>query len=42
MTEDVEDNELGYYTVHDSIGVSHVLRKKKGDFPLFRCYTCDE
>jgi hypothetical protein len=29
-SEDAEDDEFEYYIVHDSIGVSHVLRKEKG------------
>lgn len=39
---DAEDDEFEYYIVHDSIGVSHIMRKKKGELPMFRCYNCDD
>ena len=41
-TEDPEDTEFEYYIVHDSIGVSHMVRKKKGELPIFRCFNCDD
>jgi len=34
--------EYEYYIVHDSIGVSHVLRTKKGSHPGVRCVGCDD
>jgi hypothetical protein len=35
------DDEWDYYIVHDSVGVSHVLRRKKGELPQIRCTsTC--
>ncbi len=37
-----EDDEYDYYIVHDSIGVSHVLRQKKGKLPAFSCRNCDD
>ena len=37
-----EDGEWDYYIVLDSIGVSHVLRTKKGTHPAVRCAGCDE
>ncbi|HEV2138573.1 MAG TPA: hypothetical protein VGR53_06995 [Nitrososphaerales archaeon] len=41
-TEDEEDDGFEYYIVHDSIGVSHVMRKRKGELPLVRCTNCDD
>ena len=37
-----EDEEFDYYIVHDSIGVSHVLRKKRGELPQIRCTNCED
>ena len=37
-----EDDEWEYYFVHDSIGVSHVMRTKKGAHPGVRCVGCDD
>ncbi len=37
-----EDDEWDYYIVHDSIGVSHVLRKKKGETPTFSYRNCND
>ena len=34
------DEEYDYYIVHDSIGVSHVLKQKKGEPPSFGCRNC--
>jgi hypothetical protein len=36
------DDEWDYYIVHDSVGVSHVLRRKKGELPQTRCTNCDD
>ena len=36
-----EDDEWDYYIVHDSIGVSHILKKRKGELPMIRCTNCD-
>jgi len=44
MVDDPEDNEGGdwvYYLVHDSIGVSHVMRTRKGTHPAVRCTSCE-
>jgi hypothetical protein len=32
-----EDEEFDYYIVHDSVGVSHILRKRKEEPPMVRC-----
>ncbi len=37
-----DDCEFDYYIVHDSIGVSHILRQKKGEPPTFSCRNCSE
>jgi hypothetical protein len=36
------DEEWDYYIVHDSIGVSHILRVPKGKPPQIRCVGCDD
>lgn len=36
------DDEFDYYIVHDSIGVSHVVRTKKGAHPAVRCVGCED
>ena len=38
---DGEEQEYEYYIVHDSIGVSHVMRHKKGVHLAIRCADCD-
>lgn len=38
-TEDAEDDEFEFYIIHDSVGVSHVMRKRKGEPPMFRRTT---
>ena len=35
------DDEWDYIIVHDSIVVSHVLRRPKGKPPQIRCVGCD-
>ncbi len=37
-----EDEEWDYYIVHDSLGVSHVMRTRKGRHPAVRCVGCDD
>jgi len=37
-----QEDEWEYYIVHDGIGVSHVMRKRKGELPLVKCTNCDE
>ena len=39
--KDDNDQEYEYYIVHDSIGVSHVFRTRKGTHPAIRCADCD-
>ena len=34
-----QEDEWEYYMIHDSIGVSHVMRKRKGELPPVK-YTC--
>ena len=41
VSEDRDSDEYEYYIVHDSIGVSHVMRHKKGVHPAIRCENCD-
>ena len=36
-----EDDQYEYYIVHDSVGVSHVMRHKKGVHPAIKCDNCD-
>ena len=36
-----EDDEYEYYIIHDGLGISHVMRHKKGLHPSIRCQTCD-
>ena len=40
----IDDNadEWEYYIVHDNIGVSHVVRTKRGRPPMIRCVGCDD
>jgi len=37
-----DEDEWEYYIVHDSIGVSHIYRKKRGEPPLARCANCSD
>lgn len=37
-----EDEQWDYYIVHDNIGVSHVLKKRKGELPLIRRTNCED
>lgn len=37
-----EDDVWDYYIVHDSIGVSHVLKKRKGELPMIHCTNCSD
>ena len=41
MSETEDSNEYEYYFIHDSIGVSHVMRRRKGVHPSIRCADCD-
>ena len=36
-----EDDEYEYYIIHDGLGISHVLRHKKGVHPSVKCENCD-
>ena len=36
------DDEYDYYVVHDSIGVSHIIKTRKGAHPAVRCVGCDD
>ena len=40
--EETKEEEWDYYIVHDSIGVSHVFRTKKGQHPGIRCIGCED
>ena len=40
--EETEEDEWEYYFIHDSIGVSHIMRKLKGELPLVRCTNCED
>ncbi len=37
-----DDEDWDYYFVHDSLGVSHLMRTRKGAHPAVRCVGCDE
>ena len=37
-----QEDEWEYYFIHDSIGVSHVMRKRKGELPMVKCTNCDD
>lgn len=36
-----EDDEYEYYIIHDGLGISHVMRHKKGEHPSIKCDNCD-
>lgn len=36
-----EDDEYQYYVIHDGLGISHFLKRKKGTHPSIRCDNCD-
>ena len=36
------DDEYDYYIVHDSMGVSHTIKTRKGVHPAVRCVGCDD
>ena len=36
-----EDDQYEYYIVHDSVGVSHVMRHKRGVHSSIKCDNCD-
>ena len=36
------DDEYDYYIVHDSIGVSHVIRTRKNAHPTVACVGCSD
>ncbi len=38
MTEDLDDDE--YYIIHDGLGISHVMKRMKGEHPAIRCEDC--
>jgi len=42
MDSKTKEDEYDYYIAHDSIGVSHVVRVKKGKPPNIRCVGCDD
>jgi hypothetical protein len=42
ITDEQEDDKHDYYIVHDSIGVSHIMRKQKGEHPALRCVNCSD
>jgi hypothetical protein len=37
-----EEGEWEYYIVHDSIGVSHIHRKRRDEPQTFHCVYCSE
>lgn len=41
MNQTDASEEYEYYIIHDSLGVSHVMRHKKGVLPAIRCTDCD-
>ena len=36
-----EDDQYEYYIIHDGLGISHVMRHKKGVHPSIKCDSCD-
>jgi len=42
IIEGPDEEEYEYYIVHDSIGVSHIMRKRKGEHPALRCFNCSD
>ncbi len=41
MSESEDSSECEYCTVYDGLGISHVMRHKKGVHPAVRCADCD-
>lgn len=41
MSEPRNNEEYEYYTIHDGLGVSHVMKRKKGLHPAIRRVDCD-
>ena len=41
MSEDPDSDGYEYYIVHDGLGISHVIRRKKGVDPSIECADCD-
>ncbi len=41
VSQEPDSEEYEYHIIHDSIGVSHILKRKKGVHPLIRCADCD-
>jgi hypothetical protein len=41
MKQTDSSDEYDYYTIHDGLGVSHVMRHKKGVHPAIRRADCD-
>ena len=37
-----QEDEWEYYFIRDNIGVSHVMRKRKGELPMVKCANCDD
>ncbi|HEV2225443.1 MAG TPA: hypothetical protein VGR56_01410 [Nitrososphaerales archaeon] len=40
-TQDEVDG-YAYYIVHDGLGISHVLRRPKGQLPTTNCRNCSD
>ena len=41
MSEELDSDGDEYYIVHDGLGISHVIRRKKGVDPPIECADCD-
>jgi len=41
MSEEPDSDGYEYYIIHDGLGISHVIRRKKGVDPSIECADCD-
>jgi len=41
MSEQLDSDDYEYYIIHDGLGISHVIRRKKGTGPSMECADCD-
>jgi len=41
MSEELDSDGYEYYIIHDGLGISHVIRRKKGLDPSIACADCD-
>jgi len=41
MSDKDDSEEYEYYIIHDGLGISHVMRHRKGGHPSIKCDDCD-